>query len=419
MTTSRTLAVVNIGQLVTLAGPARPRVGAELNELGVIRDAALLIENDRIAAAGHYREIQSKIPPHEVVVDAQGGCVTPGFVDAHTHMIFAGNRAAEFEQRIAGASYQQIAAAGGGILSTVKATRAASEDDLLTESRRHRDWMLRAGTTTAEAKSGYGLERETELRMLRVMARLNAEGPMRIVPTLLAAHTLPPEFAGRRDDYVRWIAEELIPEVRDLNLARFCDAFCDDHAFTVEETRTVLTAARAHGLELRVHAEQFRPGTGAALAAEMHARTADHLETATAETLNALRAAAVQPVLLPGSVFALARTAYPPARAMIDHGLAIVVASDFNPGSSPIPSMPFIVSLACLYMGLTPAEALTAATINAAWSLGLGDSIGSLEAGKQADFLIHEFTDFREIAYFIAATELPRVFIAGRDVTPR
>jgi imidazolonepropionase len=418
MTVSRSLAVVNIGQLVTLAGPARPRVGAELGELGLIRDAALLIENGRITAAGPYTELKHKIPPEAEAVDAQGGCVTPGFVDAHTHMIFAGNRAAEFEQRIAGASYQQIAAAGGGILSTVKATRAASEDDLLTESRRHRDWMLRAGTTTAEAKSGYGLERETELRMLRVMARLNAEGPMQIVPTLLAAHTLPPEFAGRRDDYVRWIAEELIPEVRSLKLARFCDAFCDDHAFTVEETRDVLTAARAHGLELRVHAEQFRPGTGAVLAAELRARTADHLETATGETLNALRAAAVQPVLLPGSVFALARTAYPPARAMIDHGLAIVVASDFNPGSSPIPSMPFIASLACLYMRLTPAEALTAATINAAWSLGLADSIGSLEAGKQADFLIHEFSDFREIAYFIAAAELPRVFIAGRDVTP-
>ena len=335
MTVSGSLAVVNIGQLVTLAGPARPRVGAELSELGLIPDAALLIEDGRVAAAGPYVELCARIPAETVVVDAQGRCVTPGFVDAHTHLVFAGNRAAEFEQRIAGASYQQIAAAGGGILSTVNATRAASEDDLLTESRRHRDWMLRTGTTTAEAKSGYGLERATELRMLRVMARLNAEGPMRIVPTLLAAHTLPPEFAGRRDDYVRWIAEELIPEVANLKLARFCDAFCDDHAFTVEETRKVLTAARAHGLELRVHAEQFRPGTGADLAAELRARTADHLETATADTLNALRAAAVQPVLLPGSVFALARTAYPPARAMVEHGLAIVLASDFNPGSSP------------------------------------------------------------------------------------
>lgn len=417
MTVPGSLAIVNIGQLVTLAGPARPRIGAELSELGIIENAVLLIENGRIIATGRSTEFRNSIPRHTVLIDAQGRCVTPGFVDAHTHLVFAGNRAAEFEQRIAGASYQQIAAAGGGILSTVKATRAASEDDLFADSRRHREWMLRTGTTTAEAKSGYGLERETELRMLRVMARLDAEGPMRIVPTLLAAHTLPPEFAGRRDDYIRWIAEELIPEVAALKLARFCDAFCDDHAFTVEETREVLTAAHAHGMELRLHAEQFRPGTGAALAAKLHARTADHLETATAESLHALRTAAVQPVLLPGSVFALGRSAYPPARAMVEHGLAIVLASDFNPGSSPIPSMPFILSLACLCMRLTPAEAFTAATVNAAWSLGMGDSIGSLETGKQADFLIHEFTDFREIAYFIAAAVHPRVFIAGREVT--
>ena len=409
------LAIVNIGQLVTLAGPARPRIGPELGELGIVRDAALLIEDGRIAAAGSYRELQSKIPPHAVVEDAEGRCVTPGFVDAHTHMIFAGNRAAEFELRISGATYQQIAAAGGGILSTVKATRAASDDELLAVARLHRDWMLRAGTTTAEAKSGYGLERGAELRMLRAMAWINAEGPMRIVPTLLAAHTVPPEFVDRRAEYVRWIAEELIPEVAKLKLARFCDAFCDDHAFTVEEARTVLTAALSHGLELRVHAEQFRVGAGAALAAELRARTADHLEMATEETLDALCTAAVQPVLLPGSVFALARSAYPPARTMVERGLAIVLASDFNPGSSPISSMPFILSLACIEMALTPAEALSAATINAAWSLGLGESIGSLEAGKQADFLIHECTDYRELAYLIATPARPRVFIAGRE----
>ncbi len=408
------LAVVNIGQLVTLAGPARPRVGAELRELSIIPDATLLVEDGRIVAAGPHREVQSKGLPH-AVVDAQGCCVTPGFVDAHTHMVFAGNRAQEFEQRIAGASYQQIAAAGGGILRTVKATRAASEDDLLAESRQHRDWMLRSGTTTAEVKSGYGLERETELRMLRVIARLNAEGPMRIVPTLLAAHTIPLEFTERRAEYVRWIAEQLIPEAASLKLARFCDVFCDDHAFTVEESRTVLTAARAHGLELRLHAEQFRPGTGAALAAELRARTADHLETATQETLDALRAAAVQPVLLPGSVFALGRSDYPPARAMVERGLAIVLASDFNPGSSPIASMPFVLSLGCVQMALTPAEALSAATINAAWSVDLGDRTGSLETGKQADFLIHEFADYRELAYFIAAPARPRVFVAGQE----
>jgi imidazolonepropionase len=410
------LAVVNIGQLVTLAGPARARVGAELRELGLISGAALLVEDDRILAAGPYAELRGRIPADCTVIDAEGRCVTPGFVDAHTHLVFAGNRAVEFEQRIAGASYQQIAAAGGGILRTVELTRAATEDELLAVARQHRDWMLRSGTTTIEGKSGYGLNRETELRMLRVLARLDAEGPARIVPTLLAAHTVPPEFAGRREEYVRWIAGELIPEVAEAGLARYCDVFCDDHAFTVEESRTVLTAARSHGLRLRVHAEQFRPGTGAALAAELGAATADHLETVTEETLRFLQAAGVQPVLLPGSVFALGRTHYPPARTMVDLGLAIVLATDFNPGSSPIASMPFVLSLACLQMGLSPAEALTAATLNAAWSLDLGNRVGSLEVGKQGDFLVHEFTDYRELAYFIAVPARPRVFIAGREV---
>ncbi len=411
------LAIVNIGQLVTLAGPARPRMGAELCDLGLIADAAMLVEDGTIAAAGPCSELRARIPLDAVVVDAEGRCVTPGFVDAHTHLVFAGYRAAEFEQRIAGATYQQIAAAGGGILRTVALTRAAGEDELLAAARRHCDWMLRGGTTTLEAKSGYGLDHPTELKMLRVLRRLDEEGPVRIVPTLLAAHTVPPEYADRREEYVRWIADALIPEVAAAGLARYCDAFCDDHAFTVEEARFVLTAARRHGMGLRIHAEQFRPGTGAALAAELGASTAEHLETATAETLGQLRAAGVQPVLLPGSVFALGRTNYPPARTMVELGLAIVLATDFNPGSSPAPSMPFMLSLACIQMGLTPAEALTAATINAAWSLGLGNRIGSLETGKQADFLIHEFTDYRELAYFIAAPTRPRVFIAGREVT--
>ncbi|MDR3775111.1 MAG: imidazolonepropionase [Terracidiphilus sp.] len=411
------LAIVNIGQLVTLGGPARPRVGNELRDLGIVENAALLIEDGRITGAGTYSNFKDRIPLNAMLIDAEARCVTPGFVDAHTHLVFAGNRAAEFEQRIAGATYQQIAAAGGGILRTVARTRAATEDELLAAARRHCDWMLRSGTTTIEAKSGYGLDREAELKMLRVLRRLDEEGPARIIPTLLAAHTIPPEFAGRRDDYVRFVAEELIPEVAAAKLAQFCDAFCDDHAFTVDECRTVLTAARGHGLALRIHAEQFRPGAGAALAAELGAVTADHLETVTEETLPQLRAAGVQPVLLPGSVFCLRRTQCPPARAMIDAGLAIVLATDFNPGSSPVPSMPFMLSLACLQMALTPAEALTAATINAAHSLNLGDEIGSLEAGKQADFLIHECADYRELAYFIAAPMRPRVFIAGREVT--
>lgn len=412
------LAIVNIGQLVTLAGPVRPRVGEELRELGVVNDAALLIEDGRIVAAGPYAALQSKTPPHAVLIDAEGRCVTPGFVDAHTHLVFAGNRAGEFEQRIDGASYQQIAAEGGGILRTVRLTRVASEEELLAIARRYRDWMLRSGTTTIEAKSGYGLERDTELRILRVLERLNAEGPARIVSTLLAAHMVPPEFDSRREEYIRWIAEELIPEVCAEKLATFCDAFCDDHALSVNESRRVLTAARRHGLRLRVHAEQFRENSGAALAAELGAATADHLEAANSETLELLRRAGVQPVLLPGSVFALGRAQYPPAREMVELGLAIVLATDFNPGSSPVSSMPFIMSQACLQMRLTPAQALTAATINAADSLGIGDRVGSLEVGKEADFLIHEFTDYRELAYFIAAPLRPRVFIAGKEVTP-
>lgn len=414
----RAIAIVNIGQLVTLSGPQGPRTGPELRNLNIISDGALLIEGDRIAAVGSYADLRSRISPDATIIDAERSCVTPGFVDAHTHLVFAGNRADEYEKRIAGATYQEIAAAGGGILRTVKMTRAASEDELLTAARRHRDWMLRGGTTTLEAKSGYGLDDDTELKMLRVLRRLNEEGPVRIVPTLLAAHAIPPKFAARRIDYVRWIANELIPQVAAANLARYCDAFCDEHAFTVDEARVVLTAARQHELGIRIHAEQFRQHTGASLAAELGAATADHLETAVDETLIQLRDARVQPVLLPGSVFALGRTQFPPARKMVELGLAIVLATDFNPGSSPVPSMPFMLSLACVQMGLLPAEALSAATINAACSLGLGDRVGSLETGKQADLLIHEFSDYRELAYFMAAPMRPRVFIAGREVMP-
>jgi imidazolonepropionase len=409
-------AIVNIAQLVTVSGSARPRTGAELSDLAIINDAALLIEDGRITAAGPYNEIKPKGLPH-AVVDANQRCVTPGFVDAHTHLVFAGNRAAEFEQRIAGATYQQIAAAGGGILRTVALTRAATEAELLAAARRHRDWMLRSGTTTIEAKSGYGLDHNTELKMLRVIRRLNEEGPARIIPTLLAAHTVPPEYKDRRADYVRFVAEELIPEVATAGLAKYCDVFCDDHAFSAEEAHVVLTAAVRNGLGLRIHAEQFRSGTGAVIASILGAATADHLEAIEDEDLFHLWTAGTQPVLLPGSVFALSRTQYPPARKMIEAGLAIVLATDFNPGSSPVPSMPFMLSLACLQMRLSPAEALTAATINAAHSLGLGSEIGSLEVGKQADFVIHEFADYRELAYFIAAPLRPRVFIAGHEVS--
>jgi imidazolonepropionase len=410
--------VVNIGQLVTLAGPNRPRVGPEMRELALLHDTAMLVEDGHIRATGSYADLRKSVDSNTVVIDAEHRLVTPGFVDAHTHLVFAGNRAAEFEKRIGGATYQEIAAAGGGIQSTVALTRKATEEELLTQARQHRDWMLRGGTTTLEAKSGYGLDHATEIRILRVLARLAAEGPARIVPTLLAAHTVPKEFTDRREEYLHWIIAELIPEVAGERLAQYCDAFCDDHAFTVPETRRVLQAARQHGLGLRLHAEQFRPGTGAALAAELHANTVDHLETVTDETLHQLLHAKVQPVLLPASVFCLGRDQYPPARRMIDLGLPVVIATDFNPGSSPAPSMPFTLALSSIQMKMLPAEALTAATINAAWSLGLGEQIGSLEPGKSADFLIHESTDYRELAYYVAAPSRPRVFIAGSEVTP-
>ena len=414
---TRKVAIVNIGQLVTLAGPARPRVGVEMRQLGLLCDAALLIEDGRISTAGLYADMRDRIDVDTTIIDAAGRLVTPGFVDAHTHLVFAGNRSAEFEKRIGGATYQEIAAAGGGIQSTVAQTRQASEDELLAQARQHRDLMLRGGTTTLEAKSGYGLDHATELRILRVIARLAEEGPVRMVPTLLAAHTVPREFADRRAEYVQWIAEELIPEVAELGLARYCDVFCDDHAFTVAETRLVLEAAKRHGLGLRIHAEQFRPGTGAALGAELGAATVDHLETVTIETIGELKAAGVMPVLLPASVFCLGRDQYPPARKMIEMDLPVVIATDFNPGSSPAPSMLFTMALSSIAMKLLPAEALTAATINAAWSLGLGDEVGSLEAGKSADFLIHECRDYRELAYYVAAPARPRVFIAGAEVT--
>jgi imidazolonepropionase len=468
------VAVENIGELVTLRGPKRARAGTEMRKLGVVHDAAVLMENGRISGVGTRWELREEIIAADEVIDAAGRCVTPGFVDAHTHLVFAGNRADEFEQRIGGVTYQEIAAQGGGILRTVRLTREASEDDLLEQARKHRDWMLRGGTTTIEAKSGYGLDRDAELKMLRVMARLNEEGPARIVPTLLAAHTVPADFretsslpvsgtaidrglppmaqkdramdgapeseeepvlrsvvshvsearhgapkSRDRADYVRWVAEELIPEVAQAGLARYCDAFCDEHAFTVDETRKVMESAKRHGMGLRIHAEQFTTGTGAALAAELCAATADHLEAASDDVLEELRRAGVQPVLLPASVFALGRTQYPNARRMIDSGMAVVLASDFNPGSSPVASMSFVMSLACVHMRMLPAEALTAATINAAYSLGLGGEVGSIEAGKRADLLIHEFADHREIPYWMAAPMRPIVIVGGEIVKGR
>jgi imidazolonepropionase len=414
-----TLAVVNCSQLVTLAGPRRPRTGAEMRELSIIEDGAMLVRGLRIERVGTRSEIEPLIDDACELFDAGARVVAPGFVDAHAHPVFAGNRADEFEQRAGGATYQEIAARGGGIRSTVRRTRAASEEELFTAALRREEWFLRNGTTTVEAKSGYGLSIEDELKMLRVIRELNARGRLSYVPTFLGAHEVPDEYRGRGGEYVELVVNEMLPRVVREGLAEFCDVFCEERVFTVEESRRVLSTARSLGLGLRVHADQLTRGGGAALAAELRAKTADHLEHTDAEGIASLREACVQPVLLPGSVYALGSARYPEARAMIDAGLAVVLATDFNPGSSPTPSMTMILSLASTHMRMTPAEALTAATVNAAYSLNRGDETGTLEAGKRADFVAHDCEDYRELSYFFGVEHARAVFVGGREVFVR
>src|SRR5215510_6789733 len=411
---NKSLAVIGASQLVTLAGPSRLRVRQEMRDLAIIRDGAMLIRDGRIVQTGARSEIEKLIGADCQVVDAGKRVVMPGFVDAHTHPVFAGNRADEFEMRAAGKSYQEIAASGGGIRSTVLKTRAASEDELFTASRRYCEWFLRAGTTTIEAKSGYGLTLVDEVKMLRVIRRLDAETSLSYVPTFLGAHAMPDEYKDNRSGYVDLIVNEMIPLVARDGLARFCDVFCESGAFDVDESRRILQAARACGMGLRVHADQLSLSGGSQLAAELGAMTADHLEYAGKSEISALKTANVQPVLLPASVFLLGSHRYPDARAMIEAGLAVVLATDFNPGSSPTPSMLFVLTLASTQMKMSPAEAIAAATINAAYSLGLGGEVGSLEPGKRADFVIHDCADYRELGYFAGIEHPVRVFVEGR-----
>lgn len=409
-----TLAVINCSQIVTLAGPARARVGPEMLDLSIIEDGALFVKDGRIERVGSRKEIESLITNECEVVDAGGRAVLPGFVDAHTHPVFAGTRANEFEERARGVTYQQIAAQGGGIQSTVRATRAATLDQLVAAGKRYADWFLRTGTTTVEAKSGYGLTLEDELKILRAIKRLDHETPLRYVPTFLGAHDIPPEYKSRREQYVSLIIDEMLPRVAQEKLAEFCDVFCEEKVFTTDESWKILSAARCHGLGLRMHADQLSLSGGARLAAELETATADHLEYADEEGIAALKAAAIQPVLLPGSVYALGSSRYPAAREMIDAGLAVVLATDFNPGSSPTPSISMVLSIASTHMKMTPAEGITAATINAAYSLNRGHLLGSLETGKIADFVIHDTEDYRQIAYFFGIEHPWRVYAGGR-----
>ena len=409
-----TLAIVNCSQVVTLAGPARPRVGAEMRQLGIVAPGAVFVRDGLIEQVGAPAHIDKLIDANCEVVDAGGRIVLPGFVDAHTHPVFAGTRVDEFEERIKGVTYQEIAARGGGIQSTVNRTRAASLDELVAAGKRYAAWFLRGGTTTIEAKSGYGLSLEDELKMLRAIKRLGEETPLRYVPTFLGAHSVPLEYRARRGEYVSLLIDEMLPQIAQQKLAEFCDVFCEENVFTTDEAWRILSAARCHGLGLRIHADQLSLGGGAQLAAELVTATADHLEHTDSDGIAALQKAGVQPVLLPGSVYALGSSRYPAAREMIDAGLAVVLATDFNPGSSPTPSMLTVLSLAATHLKLTSAEAITASTINAAYSLQRGDKLGSLEPGKTADLVIHDCDDYRELAYFFGVNHAWRIYAGGK-----
>lgn len=407
------LAVLHASQLVTLAGPNRPRVGSEMSDLAIIRDGGMLIRDGKIDIVGSSAEIEKNATDCEIV-DATGRVVLPGFVDAHAHPVFAGNRLDDFERRAKGETYEQIAAAGGGIWSTVEKTRAASAADLLNQATKHANWFLKGGTTTVEAKSGYGLTVEDELKILRVIRRLNEETPIEFVPTFLGAHAVPREW--RQSEYVDLVINEMLPCVASEKLAEFCDVFCERGYFDIEQSRNILAAGKKLGLKLRIHADQLTDSGGAKLAAELNATTADHLEKTEEQGIAAMRSAGVQPVLLPGSVYALGSKRYPRAREMIEAGLAVVIATDFNPGSSPTTSMPMILSLACTHMKMSPAEAITTSTINAAYSLNRGDKIGSLEPGKLANFSIFDYEDYRELAYWFGFPRTNSVYVRGERV---
>jgi imidazolonepropionase len=424
-TMNNELLIINASQLVTLAGEARPRTGAEMSELAIVKDGAVLVRDGLIVATGAYAEVAAQAGDHRQLLDANQCVVMPGFVDAHTHPVFAGTREDEYEMRAAGCTYQEIAAKGGGIRATVRKTRAASEDDLFQMALPRIGWLLEHGTTTAEAKSGYGLTLADELKILRVIRRLNSQTAIELVPTFLGAHEIPDEYRdaddpkASREAYIRLVIDEMLPQVAGEKLAEFCDVFCESHVFNTDESRRILSRAIELGLGIRFHADQLSLGGGSLLAAELHAASADHIEWIDEAGIEALRKAEVTAVLLPCAVFNLGLTRYAPARRLIESGVRVVLATDFNPGSAPTPSMQMALSIACTQMKMTPAEAITAATLNAAYSLHRGSLLGSLEPGKQADLVIYDVPDYRQIPYLFGINHALAVVKKGRLVVNR
>jgi len=409
------LLLTNIGQLLTLRGPAGARRGREMSDLGIIADAAVLCSGSKIVATGKRREV-SRAAKRAREVDCEGRVVIPGFVDSHTHPAFITPRLVDFEQRIAGATYEEIAARGGGIRSSVDSVRRASRAQLARHVHSAFERMNQHGTTTIEAKSGYGLDVASEIKSLEAIRDAAAEFAGTIVPTLLGAHVVPREFAAQREDYVRLVCEKMIPRVArkpaanrrpksanlptgNRQLATFVDVFCERGAFTIAETRLIFDAARQHGLGLRAHLCQLSEASVAELL-EFDPASLDHMECVREADRSLLARSNTVVTLLPGADYFLGATGYAPARGFIESGVAIALATDFNPGTSPTLSMPMVLSLACAQVQMSPAEAITAATINGAGALRLADRKGSIEPGKDADLVVFDVGDYREIPYW-------------------
>jgi imidazolonepropionase len=407
-------------QLLTLHGA--PQRGPDLGQLAIIPDGAVLVQGEDIAAVGASAELRAAYP-HEPALDASGCVVMPGFVDAHTHAMWAGDRAAEFELRLQGASYLEILAGGGGILSTVRHTRQASVDELCALTRPRLTEMLAHGTTTAEVKSGYGLETSAELKMLEAVLALDTEGPMELAPTFLGAHAVPPEFTGDAQGYTDHLCREMLPAVKvwwERHAAGkplpFVDVFCEQGAFDLAQSRQILETARRMGFGLKIHADEFANLGGAALAAELGAVSADHLVKTSSQDIRQLADSPTAAVALPCTPFGLAETEYTPARQILEAGGLLALASDLNPGTAWGGNMQFALALACRYMRLTPAQAIAAATINAAAAIGRADRIGSLQPGKQADLLVMCVADYRHLGYRFGANLVRSVMKKGKMV---
>jgi len=416
---SASLLIQNAQQVLTLRSDQKgPRTGEQMEDLRMIEDGAVAVSEDKILAVGKTEEVlgQIKIDRQTKVIDAKDKTLLPGFVDCHTHPVFAATREEEFEMRIKGKTYQEIAKTGGGIKSSVRALRSKSKQELVQLTLPRLDRMLSYGTTTIEAKSGYGLSLEDEIKMLEVIKELNRIHPVDLVPTFLGAHEVPEEYKDRRKEYMELITQRMIPEVAKRKLAVFCDIFCEKGVFDIEESRKILTAAKNNGFKLKLHADQLSALGGAKLASQVGALSADHLEFIDDEGIQMMRDAGVIGVLLPGACFGLGMKDYPPARRMIDEGVPVALATDFNPGSSMTESMPIILSLACQMMRMTPAEAVVASTINSAYAVDMEEKIGTIEMGKKADLVIWNVQNYKEIPYHYGVNLVDQVIKNGKVI---